>query len=442
MWTSLCKIGLWIVLILSAASVTRNIAAEGPAADTSGEHQTLRAGVKKALDQGGWSAALASLREFEQIATPGTDTSSELLMISMAAFDKKDYQQSLDLLQEVTKRFPGSESEPMAHCVLGVVYQELGDEPKMIAAYETAAGLRPVDAARRFSDTGDAYNGAMVGLASHYMRKQNWQRAMDYLIAWKPNSECGICVVIMQFTKQEYTYACLRLSGKHQAAAKYCFDTLKSGGDSDFAAYLFELYQDAAQLDDLRRIAQQIEAIEFPEYREREDLHGRPDEEVRKEMPSWAIQELLQSVPLIEQAIQADPKNSQRLLSALGINRSPEALQALQELARAVETHERTRAETLYDLDALMSAIAGHGDAGEKVLKQLSAGSSSEVQQAAKNQLGRKNQADEPGGLGIALPPLARPAAGSLPKNLKELQAQASIVPQPEAAPASDAPNR
>ena len=67
-------------------------------------------------------------------------------MVARFLFSRQKYHESLDLLKQITDRFPATPTSPLAWCGMGQVYEKLGDEAEMIAALE-----RGMESARALS---------------------------------------------------------------------------------------------------------------------------------------------------------------------------------------------------------------------------------------------------------------------------------------------------
>ncbi len=181
-------------------------------------HQSRSGIIKTYLAVKRYEQALVELRELEKTLPSDTDIGRELLIISRAYFRAHDYQKSLKLFQEVVERKSAVASE--GYLGMGEVYQKLGDEEKMLAAYNRAVKIEPVDARLSAMDTTNTRNKAFRFLGRYYIDKQEWAEALKWWQAWKPTSLCGTCLESMKREKARNIALCLKHTIKPDGSGK------------------------------------------------------------------------------------------------------------------------------------------------------------------------------------------------------------------------------
>lgn len=172
---------------------------------------------------------------------------------TLLLYEKND--ESLAILKEIPERFPKSSLASLAWCGMGQVYSRLEKHDEMIAALERGrAGLR-VDAEFRRIDLLDAYGFACHQLGEHYLKNQQWEKALVAFSDWEPNSFCGNCLEAILAEKSERILWCLLQLERYDEVSRRTWKEIAHGTWADDQLndfVLIRLYAEAGQLDDLR----------------------------------------------------------------------------------------------------------------------------------------------------------------------------------------------
>jgi len=126
-----------------------------------------------------------------------------------------------------------------------------------VAAYELAAGGRPVDTGLHAMDASNTNNRAVQWLGTHHLDRGNWKEALAWWTSWQPSSVCGTCADSMRMERAYYMALCKIRLGEHAAAAAFCLPAVcdRRTPAPDLAALVVQLYAQAGQLDDLLQMA-------------------------------------------------------------------------------------------------------------------------------------------------------------------------------------------
>jgi tetratricopeptide (TPR) repeat protein len=154
--------------------------------------------------------ALRVLRGLQEEAPRGADLARPLRDIALHLSETKRDPQAVVLLKEVVQRYPASPLVPEAYFLMGEAYGRLGDEPRMVEAYQKATGLA---SAKGAVAPHQAYGVAFERLGEHYMRKENWAEALKWWQAWNPRSWCVTCQAGMQSRRTSMIALCRRRLG-------------------------------------------------------------------------------------------------------------------------------------------------------------------------------------------------------------------------------------
>ena len=187
------------------------------------------------------------------IATrPGQDLSRALFAVSTHHFNKGEYERSLALLQEIHDTFPNSVIRARAQLGIGEVYEKLGDEDAMVAAYKAVIDMPREETQFGVMDSGDTHNVAIERLGNHYLKKRDFAESLVYWKRWQPGSWCGTCLAQMEDRKRRMMALC-HLHLKQPQAAFELLKKVESRLDywviSDLM--LVVMHQRSGQLDEL-----------------------------------------------------------------------------------------------------------------------------------------------------------------------------------------------
>lgn len=215
-WAALAAAGLLSrgrsdALLAQARREYRAFLAAYPGAPEAGRARTAVVGTYCAAGQPDF--ALQALRDLERDSPAAEDWSGALFDISRAYFGQKKFAPSLAALKEIEDRYPHTRTASMAALGAGEVYDKLGDEANMVAAYRRAAARPPVYTFANAMDASDTRNRAVQALGEYYMRKELWDEALLCWIDWLPRSWCGTCQSGMLNGRAQAIAECVRRLG-------------------------------------------------------------------------------------------------------------------------------------------------------------------------------------------------------------------------------------
>ncbi len=248
--------------------------------------------IREALRNGKPNDAIVELRKLEK--SDGFDSSSYLLEISRAFYRNAEFRKSLDLLEEIVRRYPNTRIHVLAQVAMGEVYQELGDERKMVAAYERAIDLPRTPTRLHLMDASDTNNRAYEALGDCYMKHRKWQSALPMWTAWKPQSWCGTCWASMERSRKKSIALCQLHLGSHRAAANTLLEGYFHGAlgqSSSITLMLIHLYSQAGQIEDLGLMMSDYEAAWLANMK---DSSTKSIEELMKYSPTRTYREFVQ----------------------------------------------------------------------------------------------------------------------------------------------------
>lgn len=95
-----------------------------------------------------------------------------------------------------------------------------------------------------------------------------YREALDAFTRWKPVHLCGTGRIGLERERRHRIIRCHTFLCGHAVAARLCLDALaqRTGRCGWEAAILFEVYHEAGQLDDLRRMLDPLEAIALDNF--------------------------------------------------------------------------------------------------------------------------------------------------------------------------------
>lgn len=140
------------------------------------------------------------------------------------------------------------------------------------------------------------YNAELWKRADEYFTTGRYKRALDCYTRWTAASGCGTCDAQMHGTRVYRMAMChVHLNDLH-AAVRVCVEAYTDCGWScpEVGIFLFRVYRDAGQLDDLWKMMDEAEKPAFDEFARAEgkELTPAQRERVRKYLPTWSVREM------------------------------------------------------------------------------------------------------------------------------------------------------
>jgi hypothetical protein len=183
------------------------------------------------------------------------------------AVQQGNYPEAIQLLERIIAR-GGRSDAAKGGLMLGYVYRQLGDEARMIAAWERVARQAPVDTARHLMDSSDTQAQAVKALCSYFFNKQDWTSARRYLSSWRPlPNGCGTCWEMTKTSRAKAVIACCLNLNDAQGTAAHCITALNpwiGGLPAEDCLMLAKLYRNAGQLNDLEVILRENPGLLAP----------------------------------------------------------------------------------------------------------------------------------------------------------------------------------
>lgn len=263
------------------------------------------------------------------------------------------------------------------------------------------------------------------------------KEALDLFAKWRPATGCGTCNDSLECSRLYHIALCHAHLKDYRAAVEVCYKATRMGGmdRSAVGLFVFELYRDAGQLDDLNALFE----VDNPRVRDpitetlRELFRVRALGEKKdvtelikacqefgsthtftyeNPLVGWraraASEELARcgedAVKPIAEAIDARQKCVSWLIYALGRHPSGKALDALEALVAK---------ESSWNSGNVAYAISLHGEAGKKLLGVIAKQENRGVQAKADDILNGRFKVE-------SSPVYPKPKAGSLPNKLFE----------------------
>jgi tetratricopeptide (TPR) repeat protein len=163
--------------------------------------------------------ALAWALELETELANGVNFSPELFALSERLMKEEEFDQALTLLAGIAERHPQGPARSRAKMDMAVIYEKLGDEPKMLTVIQEVFPLQGAKAETSLVNA-VAYNRAAEFLGQYYMRRKRWEEALTCWRAWRPLSGCGTCTRTMEHVRVSNIMACLLALGRHGEAVQ------------------------------------------------------------------------------------------------------------------------------------------------------------------------------------------------------------------------------
>ncbi|MCI0456906.1 MAG: hypothetical protein L0Z62_08005 [Gemmataceae bacterium] len=363
------------------------------------------------------------------------------------------------LLREVTDAYSGSAASVEAMSALAESCFLLG-EPKQgldwLQRCSTAKAAGPEHPDRLPPEHFRSEAGQRLAL--WYEEQGQWDQARRAWRAWEPEgATCGTCAASMRTHREERATVCqVRADlqrGRYAGAVQTCLESMRGGhfASWELMPLLVRLYREAGQEADLLRL---VDGLERAASRDRQRLALKSDrrveaalssvrtvrdlveiarlgdrkeveplmsmlQRVRGESPQEQDERARRRAGIVEalgrcggsevrplrDALWGNEHDLRWVVTALGESRSSAALDVLESAAR------RYDGAALQDLGPVLGrAIARHGEAGKRVLRQFAAQGRGPMREVARNWLALRS------GGGPPAEPWPRPRPGSLPQ--------------------------
>lgn len=206
--------------------------------------------------------AIALLRA--KAAEPEPDPEVPMLMFVVGSWHAslRNSKAALPILQTITTQFPNSEAAMLAWCGIGEIHSERGERDRMLAALERGVSDRRF-LAQAAVDHGStrALDFACRAMGDHYMELAQWNKALPFWLAWRPNTGCGTCQIGAETVRLNNILLCQVRSERFREAIDTGWRELVAGSWATDELTLFvlvRLYAEAGQLDDLRSQYDQV----------------------------------------------------------------------------------------------------------------------------------------------------------------------------------------
>jgi len=143
------------------------------------------------LRDGGPEQAMLLLAELEDLSRGACEMSAAKFDIAEEYIRMRKYDDALGLLRQIRDDRRGTDTGGLACLRMGDIHRELGDDARMVVAYEEAATAPEIYTGIVTRVPWSVQNDACLGLAEHHMAKRDWKRARTWWNRWEPVSGCA-----------------------------------------------------------------------------------------------------------------------------------------------------------------------------------------------------------------------------------------------------------
>lgn len=204
--------------------------------------------------------ALRFIKSMEDRGEPHTNGLDEARFHVSLAFESAGRtQQAVDCVYYLLRHYPDGDMNSRAMLRIAEIYGNAHDSDHELLWLERCAEYaRPAKKAPERQKDIDFGSEAMERLALRYEERRRWADALQAWKDWNASSWCGTCAEGMRLMKARGLARCQVHLRQYSQAVLTCMDLLAEQSDEEISALIFALYAHCDQLDDLKRIIDQL----------------------------------------------------------------------------------------------------------------------------------------------------------------------------------------